>query len=414
MVSVNRALFHFNRSVESFSMGDIPCIANFENGSIIGLDNNGTQLVKQIARSGYSAEMISPDQVDMAKAMFESGFFEATATCTDNTNVLKSSYIHVTNRCNLNCAGCYSYDCTRNTKEDLSLEDLKNIMDQLRESGVDNITISGGEPLVRKDIVQIIHYAREKCGFSNISLITNGTVFNPRTVEGLRQYISEIAVSVDGYDCEHPTFLRDPGIFDVLMENIPKFQQSGFKVVILPTLHRKNAMNIANYMQLAKNLEASISFSLMTCSADMQEYIPTNEQLKELSNYFDGSSDNLGVKIDSIDDYNIVARKSCGAGREIISIGAFGEVYPCHMMHQINAVMGNIKDTPLRTILDNHKQLPEVDDIKQCSECKYKYVCGGGCKARAVLLKNDYHDSDPYCEMFTTFFDNFTAKLKSE
>lgn len=398
----------FNKEVELFDLEGIKCFGNFVNGSFIGLDKKGEELVDYIIKNKALPEKLTEESMMMLDALKDGGYFnEGAEEC-----LLKSSYLHITNRCNLNCIGCYSFDCTRNTIDDLTLDDLRNIMDQLRAVGIENITISGGETLIRKDIVDILRYAKEECKFECINIITNGTIRNKDIFLQIKDYINDIAVSIDGYDDENPTFIRDNGIFNNVIGTIKLIRDLGLKVVILPTLHNKNIDNMTKYCDLAKKLRVSISFSLMTCSNDLEEYIPTEAQLLRLSSCFDGSSDYFDMKEKSIEEYNVIARKNCGAGKSIISVAADGNIYPCHMMHSEETVLGNIKEIPLVDILKSSKPLPEVKNMNKCNKCNYKDICGGGCRARAFLVKNNLNDPDPYCSMYENFYKGFVTKIK--
>lgn len=399
-----------NRDVELFKLGNTSCIGNFSNGSIIGLDKEGLEFVDFVTNNGVCCGCTEKERM-IIEALQEGEFFEE---CSQRERQLISAYVHVTNRCNLNCAGCYSYDRTRNCKDALSLEKMKDILNQLREAGVQMITISGGEPMIRTDIADIVRYARCECGFEKINLITNGTLMIRDRFLEVKEYIDDLAVSVDGYDEENPTFLRDEGIFQTIMTSVTAFKEMGFNVSILPTLHRQNINNMEKYFELSKRLGVGISFSLMTCPSDLVEYIPTEEQLYKLSKYFDGSNDTLSARVETMEDFNIVVRKSCGAGKNIISVGADGSVYPCHMMHQAEVVIGDLRGSSLAEILDRSEPMPPVEVVNNCSECEYRNLCGGGCKARALLVNDSLRECDPYCEMFRQFYQDFVERLNAE
>ena len=400
--------FEFIKDINLFKLRNIPCVGNFENGSFIGLNEKGLNLINYIKENNTLPESMDAEEEMLVAALDKGEYFKKNT----NTSALKSCYIHVTNRCNLNCIGCYSFDCTRNTIDDLSLDDLKDIMNQLKEAGVENVTISGGEPLIRRDIVDILKYAKEECKFEVINLISNGTIQREDIYLEIKKYINDFAISIDGYDEVHSKFIRDDGIFPTVVGTIKKLKRLGLNVAILPTLHNKNIDNMVNYCDLAKRLGVSISFSLMTCSTDLQEFIPTEEQLIKMSSYFDGSSDYFSMDKKELCDYSVVARKNCGAGENIISVGADGNIYPCHMMHSEKTVMGNIKNTPLKEILANSVPLPKVEDMHKCKECEYKDICGGGCRARAFLVKDNLNEPDPYCVMYENFYKSFLDKIE--
>lgn len=400
--------FSFNKDVEFFELEGIKCFGNFANGSFIGVNETGEKLINYIIENNKTPLFLDKESRMVLQALEQGDYFYEIPS----EKQLMSSYLHVTNRCNLNCIGCYSLDCTRNCEDELSLDDFKNILNQLKESGVMHITVSGGEPLVRADIVEILKYAKEECEFESIDLITNGTVRNEELFLNIKPYIERIAVSIDGYNQENPTFIRDEGIFDKVVGTIKLIKELGLDVVMLPTLHSKNIDNVTKYDELSKELGVEISFSVMTCSNELEEYMPDDKQLVKLSKCINGTSDYFNMSERSLEEYQVKARKNCGAGTYIISVASNGDIYPCHMMHDSRVKMGNVKETPLKDILNNYKPLPKVEDMENCNGCNYKNVCGGGCRARAFLVKDNFNTSDPYCTMYKSFYKDYVNQLK--
>lgn len=82
-------------------------------------------------------------------------------------------------------------------------------------------------------------------------------------------------------------------------------------------------------------------------------------------------------------------------------------------MHDTNTVMGNILERPLEEILYNAKPLPNVEDIEKCQNCEMKYLCGGGCKARALLINGSWEKPDPYCSLNMDFYKRFLKEKKN-
>ena len=201
---------------------------------------------------------------------------------------IKTAYIHVTNQCNLHCLGCYSDNAARNKEGDLSSKDMVNILEKLGSAGVENLVISGGEPLFRKDIVDLVKHAKESCGIGNITLITNGTVGSKEIYGGFAPYLDTIAVSLDTYSSECHSYLRDEGIFDKIVYHIKQMQESGLKVSILPTLHHKNAERMLDYIELSKQLGTAISFSIFTTRQEKvyEEYVLSMMDLKYIGAFF--------------------------------------------------------------------------------------------------------------------------------
>ena len=118
----------FNDKVEFFELHGIKCIGNFINGSFIGVDAEEEELLRYIEKNERIPDTLTAKGQELVEALEEGDFFNKEITGDE----LNSCYLHVTNRCNLNCVGCYSFDCTRNTIDDLSLDDVKLVLKLLQ------------------------------------------------------------------------------------------------------------------------------------------------------------------------------------------------------------------------------------------------------------------------------------------
>ena len=394
-------MYRFNDSVEEIVLGDKKFIANFSSGALVPLDEKKEKILGE----GYLHKSFKKE--DFAE---NTDFWEELdyASCFERVEQpLASAYLHITNICNLNCIGCYSFDRTRNCKDTLTFENIKHILDELQRNGVENLIISGGEPTIRHDLVDIVAYAKS-IGMERIQVITNGTRYDEEKLKELKKYIDALAVSIDGYSYDHPRFIRDEGIFSKVITFVEGARDLGISVSILPTLHHYNIEHIEDYIKLSQELKVSISFSLLTCSEELEGYIPTEENLDYLASYLYRFMKSGAVPLQ---DYtSLEAKKTCGAGENIISVTAEGDVYPCHMMHDTDKKMGNLLVEPLENIMKNARKIPSVDQIHKCSECKVKNVCGGGCKARALLMDGAWNNPDPYCEMNLKYYSQFVEE----
>lgn len=391
-------MYRFVESVKEIILGDKKFIANFASGALVPLNEEREKLLGE----GYLQKTLKKEDfaedIDFWEELDFGCYFETLEQS------LATAYLHITNVCNLNCIGCYSFDRTRNCKDKLTFENIKHILNELHDNGVENLVISGGEPTIRNDLVDIVAYAKS-IGIERIQVITNGTRYDEEKIKKLKEYIDVLAVSIDGYSQENPRFIRDEGIFSKVISFIEGARDQGLTVSILPTLHRFNIEHIEEYIKLSQELKVAISFSLLTCSGELEGYIPTEENLDFLASYLFKF---MKSGLVPLQDYSsLEAKKSCGAGENIISVTAEGDVYPCHMMHDTDKKMGNLLVESLDSILKNAVKIPAVDQIKKCNECKVKDVCGGGCRARALLMEGTWDSPDPYCGMNLKYYSQF-------
>ena len=409
----------FSKNTVLFDIDGIPVIGNFDNGSIIGLTPEGAQFCCDIRQNGISKKEVPRCHRELFAALEEAGFF-ADGPSVEKEHVM-SAYLHLTQRCNLHCVGCYSLDCQRNHLADLSLDKVKDALDQLSRNGCKLVVLSGGEPFLRDDLGDIVRYAREETGIGGIQIITNGTMVTQEALKKVKPYVSGIAVSIDGYSEENPTYIRDKGIFPSVLEAVKLCRDSGIPTSILPTIHTQNYDRMAEYVKLSKALNVQISFSLLTCSPmdrALSRWLPTADQLRTIAMELIeiGMEDAVAVNDMPVGD-GIDARKSCEIGCKIVSVAADGTVYPCHMLHDPDLAMGNLFETDLAEILNGalaqHCKSLHVDQFDTCKDCRHRYLCGGGCRARSYYVHKNLTSHDFYCPMTSTYFDWISNNIRN-
>lgn len=398
--------YYLNENIKLLKIHSISILSNFDNQAVIGLDEEGVKFWNRVKDGDVNEKDISNNQ-ELYDSLFELGFLVENKNDPSKKKLrISSAYVHLLNRCNLNCVGCYSMNDERNIEEDASTDKWKLAFERLALVGVKNIVISGGEPLLRKDIIELLRYAKMEAKIENLSLITNGTVEFP--FERLKGYVDTIAVSVDGYNKEHPTFIRDIGIFDKIINTVCSIRDTGIGVTIVPTLHKKNYNMMKLYDELAEKLGVAISFSIFSvpCNEIFAKYILDDTALCTMAQ----DIVDLNAEVDDMTTAGegLCAIKSCGLGQDMISIDSKGNVYPCHILHEDDLLLGNIFDTSLelenldKNVMNMCKQA-NVDNIKGCKVCEYKYICGGGCRGRAYLKERNLLAKDSYCKLFYKF-----------
>ena len=384
-------------------------LGNTNNGSFCGLSDRGVDFVKMIEQEKSLSMLDKIKNKQLLKFMEKSGFF-----CDSKNVKIQSAYLHVTNKCNLKCVGCYSYDETRNAEEDLDFSEMKNIINKLKVMGVDILVISGGEPLIRKDLSDIVKYAKCDAEIKQVIVLSNGLFLTEQRALELCNYIDEFSISIDCYNENCVSYIRRENRYQDIIKAIEIAKKYFKRVNILPTLHRNNIENVEDYINLAKKLGVSISFSILTCgvNSETSDFIPTRSQLEYLGNTFK-PGEQLTIRSKHDIEFSMTACKKCGIAEETISIASNGKVYPCHMCHDEKLVLGNIcKDSTEQILIKRDFIIKgvDVDNIEVCKDCKYRYLCGAGCRARAYMYDSLF-SPDPYCPMFKKYLQSFEEFL---
>lgn len=398
-----------------FDFSGIPMVGNLDNGFVIGLTENGASLCKKLSSKDLSENEAKACDAALYDCLKENGFFDEPA----KTKRLKSAYIHVTQRCNLNCVGCYSLDASRNALEDASTKQMKHAIEQLASLGCRTLFFSGGEPLFRDDLPDLVRHAKDS-GIDSVTVITNGTLHRKDILEGLKPYIDRIAVSLDGYADDTPAYIRGVQRFDDLMDFIRLAQEIGIATHLTPTIHAKNVNDLKEYIDLANRLGITMNYSLLSCESGdpfVDELIPKDEELKQLADNLLAMGQSLSLT-GKPKEMNLTVSENCGAGIKEVSIAADGTVYPCHMLHRSEWALGNVFENTLSKILDsehiNSLAEAKVNNIEQCSDCGYRLLCGGGCRARSLYNYGDVCHKDPYCSMMHTYYEKLGDALSRQ
>ncbi|WMJ79418.1 radical SAM protein [Clostridium sp. MB40-C1] len=398
----------FHEGIVLFEIDGINMIGNSTTGVFLGLDEQGSCLVNKIMKESNIIHISSSDE-KLINVLYKNDFFKKE---DEDSFSIKAAYVHVTDRCNLHCIGCYSYVNKRNTKKDLRFEEICEIFKKLNDFNIKQVVISGGEPFIREDLKDICKYA-QSLGIS-LSIITNGTLSSEVYTKVL-PYLQEIAVSIDGYN-KDTYFIRDKGIMPKVIETV-KFLKDKIPTKMIATLHKKNAIYMREYAKLSKTLNVPFSFSVLTIDINnpiFKDYILDKNEFELMSAYL-GDQKDVVIQDSPMNGFNLQCKTRCEAGRKFISVAADGTVYPCHMLHSDELKLGNILDKNLKDIIIS-KTNPflniSVDSLEGCKDCKYKYFCGGNCRARSYLSTHSIYKNDDLCEVAYSHIDDKFQNLK--
>jgi len=321
--------------------------------------------------------------------------------------------LHVTNRCNLCCRHCY-VNAGQGKTDELSFSEICDCIDQLEEMGVVDIIFTGGEPFIRPDFLDIIKY----CGKSGISteILTNGTLIDgEKAGELISANVTQVLLSLDGSEAViHENLRRVNGCWESAIRGIRNLKRAGISVVTNTVINQQNRFDLKNMPAILADLGVDV-WRLGTLfyvgrsrMGNPHLDIPVMEQIRILSEldelYFKQKWPfNLTTTIDwestAMSGSELADRKHiCGMtmGKHWY-IRANGNVLVCDRLPKL--VIGNLRKQRLKelwqTELVKQWKFRTVDEIKGCQECKWRYLCGGGCRANAKLHTGNFFQRDP-------------------
>ena len=303
-------------------------------------------------------------------------------------------YWDITSECNLRCIHCYNLSGLPHESE-LSTEEIKRKLEEMSIFGVENITFSGGEPLLRKDFFEISDHAKS-LEFKSVGIATNATLIDREIARKLKLSNLDIQVSIDGDVADvHDTMRGMKGAFDRAIRGIELLQEEGNEVSVCTTATKLNVDRIPNIIQLMQNMgienyrvQGLMPMGRGRTNAERLRLSPG--RMKELVEYLESrniavSSYKLTLKPPPTDPADYSESGSCSAAISNCSITPEGNVVPCTHFWGMNGE--NLRDHTFEWIWENSTLLNYfrsiiLDDIKgHCRDCKWLSLCHGGCKA---------------------------------
>jgi len=159
---------------------------------------------------------------------------------------------NVTTRCNQKCKFCFGPEC--GSIKNISTRDAKKKIEEFREQGVEKLVFTGGEPLLRNDILELIKYAKQKKIYT--ILHTNGLLLTVELIDKFEPYLDQINLPLDGYNEETNDKLRSKGHFIKVMNLMQLLKNIGIKIIISTVV---TSENIDGIDKIAKVLPAWIN-----------------------------------------------------------------------------------------------------------------------------------------------------------
>ena len=322
-------------------------------------------------------------------------------------------FYDITYKCNLRCKHCFTNSGIED-KEELTLKEKIDLIEQLSDLGVEKISIAGGEPFVSKDIYPFIKKCNDKD--IDVSISTNGICFNKYVMEKINQLkIKNITISFDGGTEESMDYIRGKGTYKKVIDGLEILKKYyNQKYSIKTTLMKNNINEIEELINIA--IEYGCDMIKFNCVREdgravlnkdniilsQNEYIETIKNIEKVrSKYQDRIKIRAPLNVFGCDDdYEFIEELGfgCFAGKESICIDPLGNVKPCsHYPKEF--ICGNVKENKVKNIWNNSNILKKFRELKGnnvCNNCKEYEYCRGGCRYRC-FKNGDINGIDPFC-----------------
>jgi len=341
---------------------------------------------------------------------------------------------NTTYRCNLRCNHCYldTNALTRQSVNELSTQEGFLLIDQMAELNPNLLLIlTGGEPLLRKDIYELTCYASQK-GMM-IVLGTNGNLINDDNAKRLKESgVTGIGISLDSIVPEkHDKFRGFSGAWDDTINGIEACRRQGVEFQIQTTVTRENFNEIPRIIEFSYDLGAKVfNLFFLVCTGKGQEltditphqYDQALHQLYETQKKYQGKM-LVGAKcaphyrriVYEHDNTSPLIRAysgGCPAGTHYCRITPEGNVTPCPYMPNVS---GNVRE---KSFVEIWKDTADFQTLRyanlndRCGICEFRQICKG-CRARALALTGNQMGEDSWCTYIPGKYDNKTIQLKT-
>jgi 12,18-didecarboxysiroheme deacetylase len=340
---------------------------------------------------------------------------------------------NVGQRCNLKCVHCYSQSGNKKYAGEMTTEEGRRLIEDLARFGSPVILFSGGEPLLRRDLIPLAHLATD-LGMRGV-ISTNGTLINKRVAKELKRIgLSYVGVSLDGMQATNDRFRGVEGSFTEALNGIRNCQEAGIKVGLRFTINRRNFLDIPAIFDLLEqeNIPRVCFYHLVYTgrgSQLMKEDLDHEETRKIVDLIINRTRDlhdrRRPVEVLTVDNHadgpylylRMTGEKSAraeevlallrmnGGNSSGIGIGCVswnGSVHADQFWRHYS--IGNIRQRPFSEIWMDTRE-PLMAKLKEkkkhvkgrCAICRWLDVCAGNFRVRAEAVTGDIWAPDPAC-----------------
>ena len=331
-------------------------------------------------------------------------------------NTLRMVAWELTRNCNLNCVHCRAAASKGPHEGELALAECRQVLDQIAAFSSPTIILTGGEPLMRDDIFDIIEYGNAK-GLRLVMAI-NGTLLTEEKAQRLKQGgIKRVSLSLDGKDAKtHDAFRGVIGSFNSVMKAADILNATGLPFQINTTVTRFNVDDLLDIYNLVRSIGAVAwhVFLLVPVGRgkDLKGKELDTKAYEDVLNWlYDIESKNeIEMKVTCAPHYyRIVKEKGdtpksagCLAGKSFRYISHRGIAQPCGYLELAS---GDIRADGVQKVWEQSPVFNQLRDLSsyrgKCGRCRYLKICSG-CRARAHELYGDFLQEEPYCSYRAT------------
>jgi radical SAM protein with 4Fe4S-binding SPASM domain len=325
----------------------------------------------------------------------------------------------VTRACNLRCYHCFS-SSAKALNNELTLDEAKKMAVELKEHGAKLMTLTGGEPLLRRQFTLDYIAFLNSLGIYT-RLFTNGYLLSEDVARKLKENgVNEVQISIDGLKEVHDNFRGVAGSFQRCILAVENLKSEGIRTIIRTTIIPQNSRQMPKLIALAQDLKVdgfrARPFVGVGRGNENREYILSPQDHEIAMRYLTDIRRKISLPIQLLQpsfpflfdskvkpkilDNNYRGFR-CSCGKQLCAITPDGFVKPCGYFSK---KLGNIKDESFAKIwyetdfVCDLRQLKKLNEF--CMKCEYLSICGGGCRASAFENSGNLESIDLLCPKY--------------
>lgn len=321
--------------------------------------------------------------------------------------------LELTYRCPLHCVFCYNPTELARISEELTTADWIRVLREARALGAVQLGLSGGEPLARDDLEEIVTEAHA-LGFY-INLITSGVGLTEQRIGALKMAgLDHIQLSFQDSTREMNDFLSSTRTFELKSKVAALIRQHDYPMVLNVVLHRLNIDHVGEILAMAEQMGAQYVELANTqyygwAWLNRDRLMPTRAQLESAEETTRRFRERVGDRIRVffvVPDYFETRPKACmnGLGSVFLTVAPDGLALPCHAARMLPGLdLPNVRDRSVEDIWFRSGAFERFRGdawMKEpCRSCPQKTRDFGGCRCQAYLLTGDPDNADPVCDL---------------
>lgn len=335
---------------------------------------------------------------------------------------IKTVYIEITNKCNLNCRTCYNRSGLNSKRKEISKNQLEDIIKLFSQYGLERLLLSGGEPTLHTEFDEILDLV-DKYPEISFGIVTNGTNHNPKLIEILNNKENfTLQISLDGSCEEKNSKTRGAGHFEDSIKFAKSIHKPNKKPLLKMVISQNNYDDIENFYKLALSLGFTPEFAFIYKSGNGSD----EWENKAVSAKQKIAAINLIDKLNSEykeEAFLPLCLGDCpycyGFSDLSLCVKVDGTIQPCQSLYDSRFSVGNVFSFNIDDFMEKLNFISSLAKKRKtidfgCEKCVIKSGCQKGCIASAVNTSGDpfANDGDCYVRKLQIFGYNLKKVMK--